>query len=143
VATTASLDALPYAKAEVRRRGQGVAILAFGTLLYPALQAAEQLNATVVNMRWAKPLDEALLLEVAAQHDALVSVEDAALMGGAGSAVGEALQRAGVLKPLLSLGLPDEFIEHGDPVKLMALQGLDAAGIEASIRKRFASVLPH
>ena len=143
VATTASLDALPYAKAEVRRRGQGVAILAFGTLLYPALQAAEQLNATVVNMRWAKPLDEALLLEVAAQHDALVSVEDAALMGGAGSAVGEALQRAGVLKPLLSLGLPDEFIEHGDPVKLMALQGLDAAGIEASIRKRFPSVLPH
>jgi len=97
----------------------------------------------VVNMRWAKPLDEALLLEVAAQHDALVSVEDAALMGGAGSAVGEALQRAGVLKPLLSLGLPDEFIEHGDPIKLMALQGLDAAGIEASIRKRFASVLPH
>ena len=143
VATTASLDALPYAKAEVRRRGQGVAILAFGTLLYPALQAAEQLNATVVNMRWAKPLDEALLLEVAAQHDALVSVEDAALMGGAGSAVGEALQRAGVLKPLLSLGLLDEFIEHGDPVKLMALQGLDAAGIEASIRKRFPSVLPH
>jgi 1-deoxy-D-xylulose-5-phosphate synthase len=119
-----------------------VAILAFGTLLYPALQAAEQLNATVVNMRWAKPLDEALLLEVAAQHDALVSVEDAALMGGAGSAVGEALQRAGVLKPLLSLGLPDEFIEHGDPIKLMALQGLDATGIEASIRKRFASVLP-
>ena len=142
VATTASLDAMPYAKAEVRRRGQGVAILAFGTLLYPALQAAEQLNATVVNMRWAKPLDEALLLEVAAQHDALVSVEDAALMGGAGSAVGEALQRAGVLKPLLSLGLPDEFIEHGDPIKLMALQGLDATGIEASIRKRFASVLP-
>ena len=142
VATTASLDALPYAKAEVRRRGQGVAILAFGTLLYPALQAAEQLNATVVNMRWAKPLDEALLLEVAAQHDALVSVEDAALMGGAGSAVGEALQRAGVLNPLLSLGLPDEFIEHGDPIKLMALQGLDATGIEASIRKRFASVLP-
>ena len=142
VATSASLDALPYAKAEVRRRGQGVAILAFGTLLYPALQAAEQLNATVVNMRWAKPLDEALLLEVAAQHDALVSVEDAALMGGAGSAVGEALQRAGVLNPLLSLGLPDEFIEHGDPIKLMALQGLDATGIEASIRKRFASVLP-
>jgi 1-deoxy-D-xylulose-5-phosphate synthase len=143
VATTASLDALPYAKAEVRRRGQGLAILAFGTLLYPALQAAEQLNATVVNMRWAKPMDEAMLLEVAAQHDALVSVEDAALVGGAGSAVGEALQRAGVLKPLLSLGLPDEFIEHGDPVKLMALQGLDAAGIEASIRKRFSSVLPH
>ena len=143
VATTASLDALPYAKAEVRRRGQGVAILAFGTLLYPALQAAEQLNATVVNMRWAKPMDEAMLLEVAAQHDALVSLEDAALMGGAGSAVGEALQRAGVLKPLLSLGLPDEFIEHGDPIKLMSLQGLDATGIEASIRKRFASVLPH
>jgi 1-deoxy-D-xylulose-5-phosphate synthase len=116
-----------------------MAILAFGTLLYPALAVGETLNATVVNMRWAKPLDTALLLQVAATHDALVTVEDGAVMGGAGSAVGEALQAAGVLKPLLQLGLPDVFIEHGDPAQLMALQGLDAAGMEASIRRRFAT----
>ncbi len=132
------LQALPFGKGEIRRQGQRMAILAFGTLLYPALAVGEQLNATVVNMRWAKPLDTALLLQVAATHDALVTVEDGAVMGGAGSAVGEALQAAGVLKPVLQLGLPDRFIEHGDPAKLMALQGLDAAGIEASIRRRFA-----
>ena len=132
------LQALPFGKGEIRRQGQRLAILAFGTLLYPALAVGEQLNATVVNMRWAKPLDTALLLQVAATHDALVTVEDGAVMGGAGSAVGEALQAAGVLKPVLQLGLPDVFIEHGDPVQLMALQGLDAAGIEASIRRRFA-----
>ena len=132
------LQALPFGKGEIRRQGQRLAILAFGTLLYPALAVGEQLNATVVNMRWAKPLDTALLLQVAATHDALVTVEDGAVMGGAGSAVGEALQAAGVLKPVLQLGLPDRFIEHGDPAKLMALQGLDAAGIEASIRRRFA-----
>ena len=135
------LDALPFAKGEIRRSGHGVAILAFGTLLYPALQAAEKLNATVVNMRWAKPLDVALLLQVANGHDALVTLEEGAIMGGAGSAVLEALQGAGVLKPVLQLGLRDEFIEHGDPAKLMALQGLDAAGIEASIVKRFAPLL--
>ena len=137
----AGLDALPFAQGEIRRSGRGVAILAFGTLLYPALQAAEKLNATVVNMRWAKPLDVALLLQVAAEHDALVTLEEGAIMGGAGSAVLEALQAAGVLKPVLQLGLRDEFIEHGDPVRLLALQGLDAAGIEASIVKRFAPLL--
>ncbi|MHB8950183.1 MAG: 1-deoxy-D-xylulose-5-phosphate synthase [Rhodoferax sp.] len=137
----AGLDALPFAQGEIRRNGHGVAILAFGTLLYPALQAAEKLNATVVNMRWAKPLDVALLLQVAAGHDALVTLEEGAVMGGAGSAVLEALQAAGVLKPVLQLGLRDEFIEHGDPAKLLALQGLDAAGIDASIVKRFAPLL--
>ena len=111
-----------------------MALLAFGTLLYPALQAAERLDATVANMRWAKPLDRALLLELAQQHDCLVTIEDGALDGGAGSAVLEALQEAGLLRPVLRLGLPDRFIEHGDPVKLMALLGLDAAGIEASVR---------
>ncbi|HWP10535.1 MAG TPA: 1-deoxy-D-xylulose-5-phosphate synthase [Ramlibacter sp.] len=147
VAVEAGLRALPFGKGEVRRArapgsdgvARGVAILAFGTLLYPALAAAERLNATVVNMRWAKPLDRELLLEVAAQHEALVTVEEGAIMGGAGSAVAEALQAAGVLRPLLQLGLRDEFIEHGDPAKLLALQGLDAAGLEASIRQRFAS----
>ncbi len=132
------LESLPFGKGEIRRHGQGIAILAFGTLLYPAMQAAEKLGATVVNMRWAKPLDQELLLKVAASHEALVVVEEGAIMGGAGSAVGEALQSFGVIKPLLLLGLKDEFIEHGDPAHLLALQGLDAKGIEAAIRKRFS-----
>ena len=133
----AGLNALPFGKGEVRREGQGIVILAFGTLLYPALEAAERLNATVVNMRWAKPLDIALLCEVAARHDAVVTVEEGAIMGGAGGAVAEALNAAQLLKPQLNLGLRDVFIEHGDPAKLLALQGLDAAGIEKSIRDRF------
>ena len=137
----AGLEALPFGQGEIRRTGSSVAILAFGTLLYPAMQVAEKLNATVVNMRWAKPLDVALLLQVAAGHDALVTLEEGAIMGGAGSAVLEALHAAGVLKPVLQLGLRDEFIEHGDPAKLLALQGLDAAGIQASIAKRFAALL--
>ena len=148
VAPLPELEALPFGKGEVRRLRRGhageapetaprIAILAFGTLLYPALQAAEALDATVVNMRWAKPLDEELLLEVAASHDALVTVEEGAILGGAGSAVTEALNAAGLLRPVLQLGLPDRFIEHGDPAKLLALQGLDAAGIERSVRERF------
>lgn len=149
VAVQASLDALPFGKGEIRRVAtgkpagacKGIAILAFGTLLYPALDVASKLNLTVVNMRWAKPLDIELLLQVAAEHEALVTVEEGAIMGGAGSAVGEALQAAGVLKPLLQLGLRDEFTEHGDPAKLLALQGLDAAGIQASIVQRFASLV--
>jgi 1-deoxy-D-xylulose-5-phosphate synthase len=88
-------------------------------------------------MRWAKPLDTALLLQVAQQHEALVTVEDGCVMGGAGSAVAEALNQAGVVRPQLQLGFPDSFIEHGDPVQLMSQQGLDAAGIETSIRRRF------
>lgn len=137
----AGLDAFPFGKGEVRREGTGVAILAFGTLLYPALQAAEKLGATVVNMRWAKPLDTELLLKVAASHEGLVTVEEGAIMGGAGSAVSEALQAAGVATPVLHLGLKDEFIEHGDPAKLLALQGLDATGIEAAVRARFSALL--
>ena len=141
VATEAGLDALPFGKAEVRREGKGVAILAFGTLLYPALQAAEKLGATVVNMRWAKPLDVELLRQVAASHDALVTVEEGAIMGGAGSAVSEMLHASSVIKPVLHLGLADEFIEHGDPAKLLAMQGLDAAGIEAAIIARFGDLV--
>ncbi len=90
-------------------------------------------------MRFAKPLDEALVLELARSHDAIVTVEEGCVMGGAGSAVLECLAAAGVLVPVLQLGLPDQFVEHGDPAKLLALCGLDAAGIEASIRKRFGS----
>ena len=140
VAPLASLESLPFGKGELRRKGRRIAILAFGTLLYPALQAAEKLDATVVNMRWAKPLDTELLLRVAAEHEALVTVEEGCIMGGAGSAVGEALQAAGVLRPLLQLGLPDAFIEHGDPAQLLALQGLDAAGIRSAISERFGAV---
>ena len=131
------LEALPFGKGELRREGKRVAILAFGTLLYPALAAAHRLDATVVNMRWVKPLDTELLLQVAARHEALVTVEDGALMGGAGSAVAEALNHAGLSLPLLQLGFPDAFIEHGDPVQLLAQLGLDADGIEASIHQRF------
>jgi 1-deoxy-D-xylulose-5-phosphate synthase len=137
----AGLQSLPFGKGEVRREGATVAILAFGTLLYPALQAAEKLGATVLNMRWAKPLDTELLLKVAASHEALVTLEEGAIMGGAGSAVSEALQAAGLVKPLLQLGLRDEFIEHGDPAQLLALQGLDAAGIEAAITARFGALI--
>ena len=136
-----TMQALPWGKGELRREtrasGQRIAILAFGTLLYPALVAAEKLDATVANMRFAKPLDVALVAELARSHDALVTVEDGCVMGGAGSAVVEALNAAGLSVPVLQLGLPDEFVEHGDPVKLMSLCGLDAAGIEASIVKRF------
>ncbi len=141
VAPDTSLDGLPFAKGEVRLAGSGVAVLAFGTLLYPALEAAQALGLTVVNMRWAKPLDTELLLQVAASHDALVTLEEGAVMGGAGSAVSEALAAAGVLKPLLHLGLQDVFTEHGDPAVLLAQQGLDAAGISAAISARFADVL--
>jgi len=140
-ALSAGLDTLPFGKGELRRQGKGVAILAFGTMLYPALQAALPLNASAANMRWAKPLDTELLLSLAQSHDALVTVEEGALMGGAGSAVLEALQDAGINIPVLRLGVPDVFTEHGDPVKIMSSLGLDAAGIEASVRHRFADVL--
>ena len=132
------LQGLPFGKAELRRQGKGIAIFVFGTLLFPALQAAQKLNATVVNMRWAKPLDVALLLAVAADHEALVTLEEGAIMGGAGSAVSEALQAAAVVKPVLHLGLKDEFVEHGEPAFLLGLQGLNAQGIEAAIAARFA-----
>ena len=128
------LAGLPFGKGELRRQGRRVAILAFGTLLQPALVAAEALDATVVNMRWAKPLDQELLLEVARSHEAIVTIEEGAIAGGAGSAVLEALQAARLPLPVLQLGLPDRFIEHGDHAKLLSGLGLDAAGIERSIQ---------
>ena len=129
----------PWGKGLVRRPGSRIAILAFGTLLHPALKAAETLDATVADMRFVKPLDEALVLELARTHEALVTVEEGCVMGGAGSAVGECLAAAGVTVPLLQLGLPDLYTEHGDPAKLLSMCGLDAAGIEKSIRERFGS----
>jgi len=147
IAAGTDLVELPFGKGELRRSiarsaGQGgprVAILAFGTLLYAALAAAENIDAAVANMRFVKPLDVELVTELARDHDAIVTVEDGCTMGGAGSAVQEALAAAGILIPVLTLGLPDEFIEHGDPAKLMAMCGLDAAGIEKSILKRFGA----
>ncbi|MCY4755588.1 1-deoxy-D-xylulose-5-phosphate synthase [Pelomonas aquatica] len=134
-----AMTAQAWGRGEIRRKGQRIAVLAFGTLLYPALEAAERLDATVANMRFVKPLDTELVAELARTHDALVTLEDGCIMGGAGSAVTEALNAAGIHVPVLQLGLPDEFVEHGDPAKLMSLCGLDAAGIEASIVKRFGA----
>ncbi|MFT3820659.1 MAG: 1-deoxy-D-xylulose-5-phosphate synthase [Rubrivivax sp.] len=137
VATEAGLSEWPWGQGVVRRQGARLAILAFGTVLHPALAAAEKLDATVVDMRFAKPLDKALVLEIARGHDGIVTVEEGCIAGGAGSAVGECLAAAGLAVPLLHLGLPDRFIEHGDPAKLLAGCGLDAAGIEQAIRQRF------
>jgi 1-deoxy-D-xylulose-5-phosphate synthase len=139
------LRTLPLGKGEIRRKstapvGQRVAILAFGTLLYPALEVAESVDATVANMRFVKPLDVDLIKTLATDHDYFVTVEDGAIAGGAGSACLEALSNLGINKPLLQLGLPDQFIEHGDYALLMSKCGLDAEGIRAAIGQRFPAV---
>ena len=133
-----NLQTIPVGKGEVRREGSKVAILAFGSMLTPALQAAEQLDATVVNMRFVKPLDEELVLKLARAHALLVTVEENTIQGGAGSAVAECLARHGVNVPMLHLGLPDEFLEQGDPVQMLVDCGLDANGIASSISKKLA-----
>jgi 1-deoxy-D-xylulose-5-phosphate synthase len=135
------LSALPLGKAEVRLQGKRIALLAFGSMVAPALVAGQALNATVVNMRFVKPIDSALLEELAATHEAFVTIEEHVVMGGAGSACAEALAQSGSARPILHLGLPDRFIDHGDHALLLKLEGLDAAGIEASIRSRFADLL--
>ena len=132
------LSTIPLGKGEIKRQGQQVAILAFGSMVAPALQAGEKLNATVANMRFVKPLDIDLLKQLAQTHDYLVSVEEGAKMGGAGSAIAEALAELNITKPLLILGLPDEFIDHGDAAQLLALVGLDGAGITKSIEQHFS-----
>jgi 1-deoxy-D-xylulose-5-phosphate synthase len=146
VAVSTDFAEWPWGKGVVRRQSTApadargtrrLAILAFGTVLHPALAAAASLDATVADMRFAKPIDAELVLELARTHDALITVEDGCVMGGAGSAVGECLAAAGLAMPVLHLGFPDRFVEHGDPVKMMSLWGLDAAGIEQSIRQRF------
>jgi 1-deoxy-D-xylulose-5-phosphate synthase len=142
VAIETEMTVLPIGKGEVRRHttlaaGSRVAILAFGSMLPPSLAAAEALDATVANMRFVKPLDEALIRQLAQSHDALVTVEEGCVQGGAGSACLEFLSDAGISVPMLRLGLPDEFIEHGDPAGLLNHYGLDAEGIRASIQ-RFA-----
>ena len=133
-----ALGAVELGKGVVRREGARIAILAFGTLLHPALAAGESLGATVVDMRFVKPIDEALLAALAETHDCFVTVEEAAIMGGGGSAVTEYFNQAGIVKPVLQLGLPDRFIDHGEQGRLLAEVGLDASGIERSIKARFA-----
>ena len=134
--STATLATVPIGKGVVRLEGQRVAILAFGSLLAPAFEAAEKLNATVADMRFVKPLDAELISKLAASHSLLVSVEENALMGGAGSAVAEQLAATYSTTPILNLGLADTFVDHGKVPQMLADQGLDAAGIEASIRAR-------
>ncbi|HWW04870.1 1-deoxy-D-xylulose-5-phosphate synthase [Collimonas sp.] len=136
------LTTLPLGKGEIKRQGRNVAILAFGSMLAPSLAAGELLDASVANMRFIKPLDIDLVLELAKTHDALVTVEEGCIMGGAGAAVAEALTAAGCVKPLLHLGLPDRFIDHGDANQLLAQCGLNAEGIAASIRQRFGKDQP-
>ena len=141
VAVAPRMTAIPIGKGELRRttsrRTNRIAILAFGSMLGPALAAADELDATVANMRFVKPLDTALVCKLAGEHDALVTIEENVIAGGAGSAVAEALAAAGIVVSLLQLGLPDAFIDHGDPAKLLAECGLDARGIVSSINARF------
>ncbi|MNF41114.1 1-deoxy-D-xylulose-5-phosphate synthase [compost metagenome] len=134
----ASLQPLEIGKGVVRRPGKRVALLVFGVQLADALLVGETLDATVVDMRFVKPLDEALLRELAASHELLVSVEENSIMGGAGSAVSEFLARENILKPLLHLGLPDYYVEHAKPSQMLAECGLDQAGIEAAVRQRLS-----
>lgn len=140
-AVSTDLQTVPLGKGRVLRQGSRIAILGFGTLVQPALKAAEALGATVADMRFVKPIDEALVRELAASHDALVTLEEAAIMGGAGSAVLETLAASGLAMPVLQLGLPDLFIDHGDQAALLAGVGLDAAGIERAIRARYGALL--
>jgi len=142
VATEAALKDLPVGKGVMRRTGgaragQRVALLGFGSMVHPALGAAQALDASVADMRFVKPLDVELVKRLAQEHDYLVTVEEGSIMGGAGSAVLEALAEAGIDIPVLVLGLPDRFIDHGDPALLLSQCGLDAAGIERSVRERF------
>jgi 1-deoxy-D-xylulose-5-phosphate synthase len=136
------LRTIPLGKGEIRREGKEIAILAFGTMVAPSVAAGNQLDATVANMRFIKPLDIELIKKLAQTHDALVTVEESSVMGGAGSAVAEALAEAGIVKPILHLGLPDRFIDHGDAGQLLSMCGLDANGIAASIRQRFGKGEP-
>ncbi|MFV0678111.1 1-deoxy-D-xylulose-5-phosphate synthase [Variovorax sp. tm] len=142
----AQMEAIPVGKAEVRRTtaqpaGARIAILAFGPMVAPAMTAAEELDATVVNMRFVKPIDADLVHRMALTHDALVTVEEGCVMGGAGSACAEAMLAGGSVRPVIQLGLPDRFIDHGERGALLAECGLDGAGIVRSIRERFSALL--
>ena len=136
------LKTIEIGKGEIKQHGKSVAILAFGSMVAPSVAAGVELKATVANMRFVKPLDVELVRQLAADHAYFVTVEEGCVMGGAGSAVAEALAAAGIVKPILMLGLPDTFIDHGDPAALLAGVGLDAKGIAASIRQRYGAMEP-
>jgi 1-deoxy-D-xylulose-5-phosphate synthase len=137
VAMSKELETMPIGKAEVRRRGRGIAILSFGAVLAPVAEVAAELDATLVNMRFVKPLDEALILELAKDHDGFVTIEDNAIAGGAGSGVAECLAAHGVTLPILHLGLPDVYLEHGTREEVLSEAGLDLPGIRQAICARF------
>ncbi len=130
--------ALKIGKGRIVRKGEKVAILSFGTFLGNALEAAENLNATVADMRFVKPLDEALIRQLAAEHDVLVTLEENAIAGGAGAGVIEFMMQDKIIKPVLNLGLPDRFIPQGTQDELHEELGLDAKGIEKSINDYLA-----
>ncbi len=134
VAIEETMSTIPYGKADIRRRGQGIALLAFGRLLNAALDVGESLNATVVNMRFVKPLDEALLTSLAQQYSLLVTLEENVLRGGAGSAVNDYLAQQNLQVQILNLGIADKFIPHGEPATLLSQAGLDAKGIKQAIK---------
>ena len=138
--TEQALTALPIGRGELRREGSDICILAFGSMVTSALKAAEALNSTVVNMRFIKPLDRELVMQMATKHRLLVSVEENSLIGGAGAEVARCLEENGCATPLLRIGLPDYFVDHGDPALLIADVGLDAAGIEKQIRNKMAKL---
>jgi 1-deoxy-D-xylulose-5-phosphate synthase len=137
VAVQPVLETLPIGKAELRRRGARIALLAFGAVVPAAEQVGADLGLTVVNMRFVKPLDRTLLLELARTHEGLVTLEDNVVAGGAGSGVAELLAAEGIALPLLHLGLPDAFQHHGSREQLLAEAGLDAAGVRASLLARW------
>jgi len=137
-----TMTALPVGKGEIRRQGSKIAILAWGSMVAPALKAADQFGATVANMRFVKPIDEALILELAKTHEMLVTIEENVLSGGAGSAVSQFLQAQRILMPVLNLGLPDAFIEQGTREELLAIAGLDAKGITKSIEAFYPELSP-
>ena len=137
VAIEPTMRAVPVGKGEIRRDGRRIALLAFGSMLKPALDAAEELNATVANMRFVKPLDDELVMKLALSHDLLVTIEENTIQGGAGSAVVESLLKQNVTTKVMQLGLPDCFIDHGDPAAMLVECGLDKAGIVAAVTERF------
>jgi 1-deoxy-D-xylulose-5-phosphate synthase len=130
------MHTLPVGRGEIRRNGAKIALLAFGSMLKPCLEAGDELDATVCNMRFIKPLDNDLVASLASNHELLVTVEENTVMGGAGSAIAESLASVGITIPILQLGLPDIFIDQGDPAQMLADCGLDKAGIIRSVRAR-------
>ena len=140
VAINDHLEPLPIGKADLRRRGHGLALLSFGAMLPAATTIAAELGATLVNMRFVKPLDEAMIVELARTHDAFVTLEDNAIAGGAGSAVAECLATHGITQPILHLGLPDRYLEHGSREEVLTMAGLDLPGIRHAIHARFPTL---